>query len=207
VSNNTPYGDEIVPVTLNVAAIQTKTFKSTDSQDGWVLESSENSGVGGSMNWTDPTFNLGDDASNKQYRAILSFNTAALPNTLTIKSVTLKIKRSGLFGADPFKNLGALTVDIRKPTFGTSALQLGDFQAKPNKAAVGTFGKKPALDWYKSILESTSYAFINRTGLTQLRLRFATDDNNNMIADYMRFSSGDASLASRPTLIIEYTVP
>jgi hypothetical protein len=210
VTSNTPYADEIVPVSLNVAVIQTKTFKSTGSQDGWILESSENSGVGGSMNSSATTFNLGDDASNKQYRAILSFNTAGLPNTLTIKKVTLKIKRSGLFGANPFTKLGALTVDIKRGTFGTSALQLTDFQVAPGtkgKVAVGFFGKTPVLNWYKSILKSTSYAFINRAGLTQFRLRFAKDDNNNMIAEYMKFFSGNAGAANRPVLTIQYTVP
>jgi uncharacterized repeat protein (TIGR02543 family) len=185
----------------------TMTFRSTGSQDGWILESSENSGIGGTLNNIDKTFNLGDDAENKQYRAILSFNTTNLPETLTIKSVTLKIKKAGLFGANPFTKLGALTVDIRRGTFGTSALQLTDFQAKPNKAAVGYFKKTPSLNWYTAILKSTSYAFINRTGLTQFRLRFAMDDNNNRIADYMRFFSGNTGATSRPVLIIQYTEP
>ncbi|KAA0252280.1 MAG: hypothetical protein EDM79_21515, partial [Chloroflexi bacterium] len=48
------------------------TFHSSGTQDGWVLESSETSGMGGTMNASAATFDLGDDASNRQYRVILS---------------------------------------------------------------------------------------------------------------------------------------
>ena len=49
---------------------------------------------------------------------------------------------------------------------------------------------------------------MNKTGTTQFRLRFLTDDNNDNAADYMKFFSGNYATASaRPTLIIEYYVP
>ncbi|MBI3153480.1 MAG: hypothetical protein HYZ21_15210, partial [Chloroflexi bacterium] len=44
-------------------------------------------------------------------------------------------------------------------------------------------------------------------GLTQIRLRFKLDDNNNAIANYLSLFSGNAPLASRPQLIIEYHLP
>jgi hypothetical protein len=206
VTDVNPAVNQDFSIIVSSAPSQRMTFKS-GKEDGWILESTETSGVGGSMNSTTTTFNLGDDASNRQYRAILSFNTTNLPETMTITKVTLKIKKSGLFGADPFTKLGLLTVDIKKGTFGTSALQLTDFKAAPSKVAVGVFGKKPVLNWYTSILKSTAYPFVNRAGLTQFRLSFKLDDNNNMIADYLKFFSGNAGAAGRPTLIIEYTVP
>jgi hypothetical protein len=44
--------------------------------------------------------------------------------------------------------------------------------------------------------------------VTQFRLRFAKDDNNNHVADYLIFYSGNATTASaRPTLIIKYRIP
>jgi len=48
-----------------------KVFTSDPVLDGWVLESAENSNAGGTLNSTATTFNLGDNAANKQYRAIL----------------------------------------------------------------------------------------------------------------------------------------
>jgi len=54
-------------------------------------------------------------------------------------------------------------------------------------------------------------AFINklatRGGVTQLRLRFKLDDNNNTVANYLSLYSGNAPTASRPKLILEYYVP
>lgn len=47
----------------------------------------------------------------------------------------------------------------------------------------------------------------HRAGLTQLRLAFAKDDNNDRGADYLKFSSGNAAAASRPALVIGYSLP
>jgi hypothetical protein len=185
------------------------TFRSVGTYDGWILESSETSTKGGTLDSTSKTFNLGDGAGDKQYRAVLSFNTASLPDTAVITNVTLKIKKQGQVGTDPFTILGWLKADIRKNYFGTSlALVIGDFQAGVSKAAVGKFGATPSDNWYSTILLSTGYPYINLTGTTQFRLYFTKDDNDNGVADYMRFFSGNYATASaRPTLIVQYYVP
>lgn len=187
----------------------TATFLSTGANDGWTLESTETSNVGGTLNVAATTFNLGDNAGDKQYRAILHFDTSFLPDTAVIVKVTLKITKQGQVGTNPFTILGGLTVDIRRPYFGsTASLAANDFQAAANKSAVAAFGATPVSNWYSATLSAAGYPYVNRTGATQFRLRFATDDNDNNIADYMKFFSGDyASAASRPTLIIEYYAP
>ncbi|HTP00348.1 MAG TPA: hypothetical protein VMJ64_03170, partial [Anaerolineales bacterium] len=154
-------------------------------------------------------FMLGDDALNKQYRAILSFNTATLPDTAIIQSATIKIMEGGTpKGANPFAALGSLRVDIRKPYFGTTAaLQLPDFNTEPSAAAVGTFGKSPSAGWYSAALNAAGLTNINKTGSTQLRLYFSLDDNNNHAADYKQFFSGNAIAANRPVLSIVYSLP
>src|SRR5258706_2694195 len=116
-------------------------FTSTGAQDGWVLESTETSGVGGTKNATGSTFQLSYDASNRQYRAILAFNTAGLPDNATVQSVLLKIKQSGApVGGNPFNILGKLWVDIRTGPFSANAdLQLGDFRATASAAKVTYF--------------------------------------------------------------------
>ena len=65
-------------------------FNSIGASDGWMLELSETSMMGGTMNAAATTFILGDDAGNRQYRAILSFNTASLPDAAVIQSAVLK---------------------------------------------------------------------------------------------------------------------
>jgi CSLREA domain-containing protein len=185
------------------------TTRSVGAYDGWILESGETTNAGGTLDAAGTTFNLGDGAADKQYRAVLSFNTAALPDTAVITKVTLKIRKQAPVGTDPFTILGALRVDIRKPYFGTSlALLVSDFQAASNRLNVGTFNPVPVSNWYTAILLSPSHPFMNKTGTTQFRLRFLTDDNNDNAADYMKFFSGNYATASaRPTLIIEYYIP
>ena len=121
---------------------------SAAAQDGWLLESTESSLKGGTLNAATATFNVGDDAGNRQYRAFLSFNTSAVPDNAVIQSAVLKIKQSGApAGVNPFNVLGNLLVDVRKPFFGAAGtLQLGDFNAAPSAAKVGTFNKN-SLQW------------------------------------------------------------
>jgi len=187
-----------------------QTFYSKAKLDGWVLETSENGSKGGSMNSTGPTLTLGDDASNRQYRAILSFDTSALPHSgITITSVTLAIKQKSGSGSNPFTALQGLLVDVRKPFFGTlPGLELLDFQAPASKSNVGQFNATPASGWYSALLNATAFPFVNLAGSTQFRLRFKLDDNNNHKADNIQFISGDATVATnRPTLVVQYTVP
>jgi hypothetical protein len=200
--------DRHTPVDV-VVAVLTKSYRSAGSQDGWVLESSETSNVGGAMNSADTVFYLGDDAKNRQYRAILSFNTSGLPDDAVITKVTLKIKKQGLAGSNPFSTHQGLLVDIKKPYFGTGlALAANDFQATANKSAVGTFGTVPSSGWYSVTLLNKAYPYINKTGTTQLRLRFKLDDDNDNTANYMKFYSGNYGTATdRPLLVIEYYVP
>jgi hypothetical protein len=202
----TIHGD--TSVTANYAQLLTINFNSTAANDGWVLESSETSNLGGSLNTTTNTFNLGDDKANKQYRGILHFDASTLPDTAIITSVTLKIQKQGLVGTDPFTVHGGLLADIQKPYFGTTAgLVIDDFQAAPGQSGVATFDATPVSNWYSAIMNSAGYPYVNLSGTTQFRLRFTLDDNNDSGADYMKFYSGDAAAENRPQLIIQYYIP
>ncbi len=203
-----PYGTH-----CDIGSYELKTGRLTERSigvgDGWILEDSEDGTTGGTLNSTATTFRLGDDASDRQYRAILYFNTDLLPDDAVITRVILKIRYNTVVGSDPFTILGGLKVDIRMPYFGTSnALVVGDFQAASSRSNVATFRTTPVSNWYTAVIGATGYPFINLSGTTQFRLRFLTGDNDNSTADYMRFISGNhATLTARPTLIIDYYVP
>lgn len=186
-----------------------QSFTSIAAQDGWILETAETSNKGGTMNSGATTFQLGDDASNRQYRAILSFDTSSVPDHAVINSVTLKIKQNGKpKGKNPFSVLGGLVVDIRSGWFGSSAsLVKTDFNAKASAAKVGTFGKTPSAGWYTVTLSNAGKSNLNKAGLTQFRLAFSKDDNNNFAADFMKFFSGNAAEADKPVLTVNYTLP
>jgi hypothetical protein len=186
-------------------------LKSIGAKDGWGLESSETSAVGGTLNGDSPTFRLGDNEARKQYRGILSFDSGpALPDTAVITKVTLMVKQQSVVGGgNPVNFFQGFVVDIRKGAFGTSALQVSDFQANANKS-YGPTKLSAVGGWYSFNLTSAK-PYINKLatggGLTQIRLRFNLDDNNNAVANFLSLFSGNAGMASRPQLIVEYYVP
>jgi len=201
-SSNNSASDTLAPLILSAA------FSSQAGYDGWVLESTETSNVGGSIDPVATTLRAGDDAADKQYRSIVSFDTSSLPDTAVITKVTLKVRKQGIVGTNPFTTHGLLSAAIRKPRFGSAVwLQVGDFQAAASLTSGTTFSSTPISNWYSAIGSSSTYPYINKTGTTQYRLKFATDDNDDLGADYMRFHSGDsATMAYWPQLIVEYYV-
>jgi hypothetical protein len=187
----------------------TITFRSTGAYDGWILESAENSNIGGSLDKFATTFNVGDATKDRQYRSILSFNTSTLPDTAAITSVQLKIRKQGLTGTDPFTTHGNLLLDIRNSAFGNNlALQTTDFSAAASQGAIQE--QVPAIglnNWYTVNLNSTNLSFISKIGTTQFRLLFSKDDNDDLGADYLKFFTGNSTAANQPQLIITYYLP
>lgn len=193
-----------------VISIQTPSvFKPVAGGDGWVLETGENTSVGGNINPGATTFKLGDDAGNKQFRTILPFDTSGLPDNAVVTKVKLKIMKQALVGTDPFTTHGPLRVDIRKPYFGTAAgLEAGDFQAAAQAGAAASFAANPVGSWYVANMGAVGYPYINLTGTTQCRLRFNLDDNNDLGADHVSFYSANYPTASNhPQLVVQYYVP
>lgn len=183
-------------------------FVSVAASDGWVLESGETTRRGGTTNSAGAVLNVGDDALDRQGRAILSFNTTGLPDNAVVVGLTLRVKRSKLVGTDPSATHGAFLVDVRKGSFGSSLLEPTDFQSAAGKPGVGTFPALPSGGWYSVQFGSGAFAFVNTTGVTQFRLRFSKDDNDDRGADALLLHSGNAAAAAdRPELIVEYTAP
>ena len=193
------------------AKLMMETLRSNGNNDGWVLESSEESNQGGDKDSRATTFALGDDAQDRQLRAILHFPTHYLPDNAVVTRVLLMIKGQALVGTDPFTTHQNILVDIRSGAFGFigpfqfRGLQDSDFQSPSSMDAVGMIQNNPLNGWYYAWLDSSAFEYINPTGITQIRLRFQLDDNDNMTADYLRFYSGDYHrLPDRPQLAIEY---
>ena len=179
------------------------------AEDGYIRESGENSNMGGAVNSSGTSFLIGDNLQNAQFRSFLSFDTSALPDNAVILSVVLRLTLQGTVGMDPFSTHGLLAVDVRKPNFGTSsALRLDDFNATPGIRKAGVIKSVPVNSKYVANLLVGSFSEINKTGLTQMRLYFQTDDDNDLTADYLMFiSSNSANTAGRPILEISYYLP
>ncbi len=177
---------------------------SIGADDGWVKESLAGSGVGGSKG-TSPLY-VGDDVSNRQYKTIVSFNTSGIPSNAIIQSATLKLKRRGMAGTNPFTTHGSCYVDVVRGTFGAQALENSDFQASATASQVATMSN-PTVNGAISTgsLNASGLDAINKGGITQMRVYFSLPSNNNGIADNISFYSGDdVTPSNRPVLEVEY---
>ena len=126
-----------------------------------------------------------------------------------ITSVTLKIRYAGFVGTNPFTTHGNILVDVRKGAFGeVQELELLDFQALADVNKWLVIKNAPVSGWYSGKVAASNLIYINKGGVTQLRLRFAKDDNDDLGMDYIKLYSGNCLTASyRPKLMITYYVP
>lgn len=190
------------------AGFKYKTFRSSAAQDGWILESGERTGTGKVVDSSTAVIVVGDSKNNRQYRAILSFNTGGLPEDAVLLSAVLKVKIILTTEGNPFVTLKPLVADIRQPFFGAiPGLESADFQAAAGLNRAGVFRVVSSWGWYSASLTDSALAFINPAGTTQFRLRFVLDDDNDSEADWAAFSSGEAAFDLRPVLIVKYSVP
>ena len=196
--------------TLEGGGSNSITFTSIGSEDGWVRESGENTNFGSSSNSTGTgtsALRPGDNRRDRQYKAILSFDTSALPDGATIVSATLRLQRGTVVGTNPFQTHGSLRADISTGGFGGStALAPVDFQAPATATQVATLSNAPSnLDWSEGALNAAGLQAIHLQGRTQLRIEFDLDDNDDNGNDYIGYYSGDNSDSSRhPQLVVVY---
>jgi hypothetical protein len=200
-----------VGVTVNnTTSPVTVTFTSQGANDGRTWESTETSNVGGGSSATGTgadAIRVGDLTTDRQYRSIVSFDTSSLPDGAVITGATLRLVRGTSSGTNPFTILGTCQVDVRSGFFGTGVgLANADFEAAASASAVGSLSNA-ATDGASSQagLNAAGLAAINKTGVTQFKLFFTTDDNDNNAYDYIGYFSGEnATVANRPTLVVTY---
>ena len=186
------------------------TLTSVAAQDGWVLESGENTNVGGSLNSTATTtsaLRAGDNNQDRQYKTFVSFDTSSIPDGATILSATLRLRRGTLSGTNPFTTHGTCWADVQTGGFsGSTTLQTSDFQAIATVAQAASLTNAASNgSWSEGSLNASGLAAIDKTGTTQLRVYFNLDDNDDTGNDYLGYYSGDnGTAANRPQLVVTY---
>jgi hypothetical protein len=165
------------------------TYYSISTEDGYLRESAETSGVGGYSS-TANAFRVGDNSNRCQFIGLVSFDTSAIPDGAAITAATLTVTRSGVVGTPT--TLGTITVDIKNGFYGTDAvLRMADFEAASSATSVTTLAYPTANNQSVSGgLNSSGLSNINKTGKTQLKIRFTTDDDNDNSNDYLNFYDG-----------------
>ena len=125
-----------------------------------------------------------------------------------ITGVQLRIKRQGVVGTNPFSTHGPLLLVIRKGTFSNNlALQSGDFSSVGSPGSTRDTFYALNYSWYEAALSNTNLSFIQKAGVTQFRLQFTKDDNNDMSADYLKIFTGNSDYGNQPQLIVTYFMP
>ncbi len=204
--------DDVALETCTTGAPQpvTETFTSVSTHDGYVVESGENTNVGGSADSNDTNANairVGDTNQDRQQKGVVSFDTSSIPDGATIQSATVRLRRGSLTGTNPFSTHGSCLADIVTGAFGGSTtLAAGDFQAAATANGVATM-TNPTVNGALSegALNAAGLAAINKTGTTQFRVYFTLDDNDDTGNDYLGFYSGDNGTATnRPVLEVTY---
>lgn len=203
-ANGITYANGGVWHSFTTAVPKQAIFQSVKAYDGWLLEYSELSSRARQAD-SKSTLNVGDDLRNREYRSLLHFDTAPLPNNAAVTSATLQLTKAGVTG-DPFTGHGDLTADLVKGSFGRALFELTDFNAAGSRIRGNGWDFSDADPVYELRLASAYFKYINLIGATQLRARFETDDDNDHVADFITFYAGEDSL-NAPRLIIEYTTP
>ncbi|MEO6194080.1 MAG: M14 family zinc carboxypeptidase [Thermoanaerobaculia bacterium] len=186
------------------------TLISVAAHDGWVLESSETSNAGGSIDSTATTtsaLRVGDATSDRQYKSVVSFDTSSIPDGATILSATVRLLRGTSSGTNPFTTHGTCWADVQTGGFsGSTTLQTGDFQATATVVQAASLSNATSNGtWSTGNLNASGLAAIDKTGTTQLRVYFNLDDNDDNGNDYLGYYSGNNTTSgNRPQLVVTY---
>ncbi len=199
--------------TLNINVQGLVTFYSNSPEDGYLRELNETSNTGAYFDATMNTgysLRFGDNTTKQQLKGLVSFATDSLPDNATILSAKLRLKCGGITGTNPFNWGGTCKVDLRNGGFnGSTALENADFEAASsvsNVCSAGMSSVSAANQWSEGIF-TTGLGSINKQGRTQLRVYMNLDDNNDAVADYIGFYSGETTAGSQPELVITYSMP
>ena len=188
----------------------TVTLNSVGAEDGWVRESGETTNVGGNVTaggTGTSALQIGDNNQDRQQKGFVSFDTSSIPDTATITSVTLRLRRGVVSGTTPFSTHGTCWVDVQNGAFsGANALATADFQATATAVQASSLSAAAAnLDWSTGNLNAAGIAAVNKTGRTQFRVYFNLDDNDDTGTDYIGYYGGsNATAANRPQLVVTY---
>ena len=153
-----------------VAAPLTATFANSAVNDGYVKAFS--SGTSPEVG-TLPGLAVGKGTDAKFNRAVMSFDSSSLPDAATVTRAWVVVQLDSYAGnpwADPVGN--TLGIDVKTGCFGTCGVQTGDWAAAPTASAVAAIpaffsGGKVSADF-----ASTGRSAVNKTGVTELKLRF-----------------------------------
>ncbi|MBI1891188.1 MAG: fibronectin type III domain-containing protein [Burkholderiales bacterium] len=171
---------------------------SVSSDDGYVKAFSGGTSpeVGGLS-----TPGIGRGSDSKFNRSVLSFDTSAIPDDAVITRAYVVLTYYTMSG-DPWANPAgnSMVVDVKNGCFGAACtMGTDDWAATADASAVATVAKWTSGTKQSSDFDSNGLAAINKTGKTQVRLRFTS---NQTSMNYIQITDG-----TNAKLYVEYLDP
>lgn len=166
----------------------TVTFANENANDGYVKATA----TGGSpaLGTLESTYGLaiGRGTDGKFNRALLSFDTSALPDGATVLSATLTVTYNSAYG-DPWGNPAGntLAVDANNGCIGACTVAVTDWGDPVTASGVAQLNAFTGGTQTSSLFSAAGLSAINRGGRTQLRLRFSA---NQTATHYLWIGSG-----------------
>jgi poly(hydroxyalkanoate) depolymerase family esterase len=186
--------DTSVTVSNGGTTTQTATFASIAAEDGYVKANADGTlpAVG-----TMTTLAVGRGTDGKQNRTILSFDTSSLPDSAVVVRAYVRVTWSTGLG-NPWGNPvgNSLLVDVKNGTFGAAGTETTDFLAAPTASGAASIGQFSTGTKNSTDFSAAGLSAINRTGRTQLKLRFSLDPT---ATNYAFFTEGSGAV-----LTVEY---
>ncbi|MEQ1512512.1 MAG: PHB depolymerase family esterase [Lysobacteraceae bacterium] len=180
VTGGTGGGGGGTPVTI--------TFSNEDANDGYVKAGS--GGTAPAVGTLESSLGLaiGRGTDSKFNRTLLSFDTSSLPDGATVTSATLTVAYRSASG-DPWSNpaSNSLVIDAHTGCLGACTIETGDWAATTTSSAVAQLLSFTGGNQTSNLFAASGLAAINKTGRTQLRLRFAS---NQTTTNYLWIDKG-----------------
>jgi poly(hydroxyalkanoate) depolymerase family esterase len=157
----------------------TVSFANEDANDGYVKAGS--GGTAPAVGTLESSLGLaiGRGTDGKFNRTLLSFDTASLPDSATVTSATLTVAYRSASG-DPWSNPAgnSLVIDANAGCIGACTIETGDWSATTTSSAVAQLLPFTGGTRTSNLFTANGLAAINRTGRTQLRLRFSSNQTS-----------------------------
>jgi poly(hydroxyalkanoate) depolymerase family esterase len=189
VTGGTGGGGGTTPVTV--------TFSNEDANDGYVKAGSGGSAPAVGTLESSLGLAIGRGTDGKFNRTLLSFDTSSLPDGATVTSATLTVTYRSASG-DPWSNPAgnSLVIDAHTGCLGACIIETGDWAAATTSSAVAQLLSFAGGTQASNLFAATGLAAISKTGRTQLRLRFAS---NQTSTNYIWIDKGATA-----TLLVTY---
>ncbi len=167
--------DTSVTVSNGTGGSTSATFASRSADDGYVKANAD--GTSPTIGQYESSYGvaIGRGSDGQNNRTLLSFDTSSVPDGATVTGAYLTLSYNSGSGdpwASPTGN--RLLLDVQTGCFGGCTTEATDWGATASVAGAAEVVKFTTGSQSSSGLSAAGLSAVNRTGLTQLRLRFAS---------------------------------